>query len=168
MFVKVKRKGTVYYDPEQKKNIDDKRIYEVKATGLIRDLLRTGDLSETEKPSKAILDGYAKEDKEIEGRKAASAEKLQKAKPLDGQVKSLKTDLGKVQVELDTTKEELGKAGEELVEANEALVLANTKIADLEEQLLKVGDPKSVEALAAAKKNGTDVKKETASAGGDK
>ncbi len=147
MFVKVKKPGTVYYDFEQKANIAN-RVTEVKSTSLIRELIRTGDIIEVEKPSEAVLKEYAKEDKEIQARKEKS--KVNVAKPLD--------------VKLKQANAKIVTLSDELAEANENLVAANAEIADLKDQLSKVGDPKSKEDLAKAKKDAVDPKKETTKA----
>jgi len=145
MFVRTKNKNRVYYDAEQGVHIDDKRIYEVKATDLVRELLRTGELIETDGPSKELLKKYADEDKAKAARVAKAKTNSGINKPIESQLKASKA---------------------RVAELEEALVIANATIADLEDQLSKAGDPKSQEVkdLKSKKAFGTSVKKETTEA----
>ena len=149
MYVKVKTKGKVYYDFEQKVAIDDKRIYEVKSTGLVRELIKTNDLVETEKPTEAQLKKYAVEDKEAAERKA---------KPAVSKNKNVETGLKVAKEAIASLEDELSKVEGELVEANENLVKANLEIAALKEAAEKAGDSKST--LAEDKAKATSDKKE--------
>lgn len=157
MWVKVKKKGKVYYDAEQKKTVDDKRTYEVKATSLIRELVRTNDLIEAEKPSDVVIKKYAAEDVILKGRKEKLAKKTGVGQTVAAQLKKSQADLIVAKGELETLEVEL-------VEANENLVKANLEIDSLKELTTKVGDLKSQEVkdLEKKKEDAVDPKKETA------
>ena len=173
MWVKTKSKGKVYYDAEQKVQLDDKHSYEVKATGLIRELIRAGELVEADKPTDAQIAKYAEEDKAAKARKKANPSPVNKT--VEGKLKKVTADLIVATGEIEDLEGELVSANEALVKANleitalkevssnEALVKANLEITALKEVNEKVGDPKSQETkdLKAA---AVDPKKETAKA----
>jgi len=141
MFVKTKGKGKVYYDGSQGTVIDDKRTYEVKATELVRELIRTGELIEADKPSDAVLKKYKAED-EAKAKRIAEKAKATPAKSNEAALKEAKAELVKVKGELEK---------------------ANSEIAALKKAAEKAGDPKS-EDLAKEKAAATSGKKETAKA----
>lgn len=151
MWVKVKVEGKVYYDFEQKVNIAD-RVTEVKATSLIRELIRSNDLVEVSEPSKELLAEYAEKDEAIAKAKALL--------PKEG-AKTVDSRLKEATAKVTTTSAELAEATGLVEGLSAELVEAKAKIADLEEQLTKVGDPKSKEALIKAKADAVKPKKET-------
>ncbi len=156
MWVKSKVKGRVYYDAEQKKTIDDKRSYEVKATGLIRELIKTGKLIEADKPTEAAIKKYAAEDKAIADRKEKLGKVTGTAKTVEGQLKAKIAELVKANSSIEALEEELATA-------NESLVKANLEITVLKETAEKAGDPESQEVkdLKEKKEAAVDPKKET-------
>lgn len=154
MFVKTKKPNKVYYDFEQKVHIDDKRTYEVKSSSLIRELIRTGELVEADKPSDAVLKRYAEEDKAAKARKEKSAN--------TGKIKTKEVQLKETKVALIQAESKIDDLELELAGANDKLVLANSEIATLKEAAKKVGDP--ISNLTTDKKDAVDPKKETTKA----
>ena len=149
MYVKCKHPKKVYYDVEQKKTIAGTRSHAVKLTGLVRELIRTGDLKEVDAPTETELKKYAAEDKAAVARKAKVTSKV--GNTVEAKFKKAVTDL-------ITEKGKVEALEVELAAANETIVAANLEL----EELKKVGDPKS--GLAKEKAAGTSDKKETAEA----